>query len=147
MKRLFKFIPVLFAGVIALTLMSCSDDDKDINPTDLPSNAKAFIATYYPSAKIVKTTKDKNEYDVILNNGHTIDFNKDGEWIDVDAPVGQTVPTGFYPASIDTYISSNFGTSGGINEISVNARGFEVDLVSGVELIFDQTGTFVGLDN
>lgn len=147
MKRLFKFIPVLFATLLASSFISCSDDEKDINPTELPSNAKAFISTYYPAAQIVKTTKDKNEYDVILNNGHTIEFNKDGEWIDVDAPAGQNIPTGFYPASIDTYISSNFGTSGGINEISVDSRGFEVDLVSGLDLLFSKTGEFIGLDD
>ncbi len=145
MKRLFKFLPLLLAGIFATTLWSCSDDDP-VNPKELPSVAQTFLDSFYPSAKIVSVTKDKNEYDVVLSNGHSVDFNKNGEWIDVDAPAGQTVPTGFYPADIDTYIATNFANAG-INEISVDTRGFEVELVNGVELLFDSTGNFIGLDN
>lgn len=146
MKRLFNFLPLLIAGLFAVTVVSCSDDDKTITDSQLPSNAKVFISTYFPNVDILAAKKSGSEYEVTLKNGSKIDFTKDGEWKDVEAPTGQAIPSGFYPASIDSYISTNFATSGGINEISVNKRGYDVDLVSRVELNFDKTGEFIGID-
>ncbi|MBD5486669.1 MAG: hypothetical protein HDR18_14310, partial [Lachnospiraceae bacterium] len=61
------------------------------------------------------------------------------------APVGKTVPAGFYPAAIDTYISSAYSGSG-INEISRIDRGYEVELLNGTDLYFSADGTYIGID-
>ena len=146
MKKLFKLLPFFFMAVLGSVMLSCSDDDDDPIPADeLPVAAKTFLNTYYPSIKIVSTTKDKNEYDVVLANGHSVDFTKDGEWKDVEAPVGQTIPSGFYPAEIDTYIASSAGGAV-INEIQKTARGYEVELVTGADLLFDSDGVFLQYD-
>lgn len=149
MKKLLKFLPFLLVAVMAVGLWSCDDDDdKDVIVTEqqLPSKAKAFISDYYPSVKVSKVTKDNSEYEVILSNRHQIEFNLAGEWMDVDAPTGETVPTGFYPADIDTYIGENLGGTG-INEVSRENYGYDVELVDGRDLRFSTTGSFLGYDN
>ncbi len=145
MKKILKLLPILLLGVMAISLAACDDKDDPVAESQLPATAKAFLNTYYPGIEISTATKDKNEYDVILANGHSVEFDKAGEWKDVDAPVGQTVPVGFYPAAIDTYLSTN-NPGDGINEISRDKSGYEVDLVSGVEAVFNSDGIFLHYD-
>lgn len=146
MKNFVKYLSVLLAVVGGMMLWSCSDDkDEPISGDALPTQAKAFIAQYFPEAKVVTTYKDKDDYEVVLSEGTRIDFDKAGEWTDVDAAIGKTIPSGFYPAAIDTYVAENM-KGAGINEISKERTGYEVELTTGVELMFNYEGAFIGYD-
>lgn len=148
MKKTLKLIPALLMALMMFALPSCSDDDSDkpISESDLPSISKTFLDTYYSGVNVVKVYKDKTDYDVMLANGHEVEFDLAGNWVDVDAPAGQTIPSGFYPSAIDTYVNS-IATSGGINEISkLSAGGYEVEPVYGPDMIFDANGNFVTAD-
>lgn len=134
----------MLVAVFSTMLFSCSDDDEPVAPSDLPQQAKTFLASYYPDVDIVSVIKDDNEYDVILANGHSIDFDKSGLWQDVSAPMGQTVPKGFYPAAIDAYVDGLGAPVSGINDISRISGGFEVELSNGLELFFNAEGAFIG---
>ncbi len=147
MKKILKFFPLLLIAVLGVALTSCDNDkDEPIPASKLPAKATEFITQYFPSANIVSSQKDKDKYEVYLSDGTDIDFDKDGEWIDVDAPAGKTIPTGFYPADIDIYITDYY-SGVGINEISKEKRGFDVELTSGIDLIFASDGTFIGIDS
>ncbi len=146
MKKILKLLPLLLIAVMGVALSSCDNDkDEPISSTQLPSKATEFISQYFPSASIVSAQKDNDEYDVTLSEGTKIEFNKDGEWIDVDAAVGKTVPSGFYPVEIDNYLSQNFEGQG-INEISKVTRGYEVELLSSTEILFGPDGSFIQID-
>lgn len=149
MKKLFKLLPLFLVAVTGATaLSSCHDDDDNdqiITISALPDSAKEFVSQYFPQLTIVSAKIDGNEYEVKLTDGTTIDFDKTGNWIDVDAPNGKTVPGGFYPEGIDMYILANYPENG-INEISKEFRGYEVDLTSGIDLKFDVDGNFVSAD-
>lgn len=147
MKKILKFLPLLLLAVVGLAFTACGDDDDEnnISPTELPATAKAFVSTYFPSAKIVSVNKDHDEYEVILSDGTTIDFDRNGEWEDVDAAIGKTVPTGYYPAAIDTYVAEHHAGTG-INEISRERGGYEVELTDGLDIHFDTNGTFLRYD-
>ena len=136
---------MLLVAVLSIALWSCSDDDEPVPVTKLPSSSQTFLNTYFDNVDIISVTKDKDDYEVLLSNGYSVEFNTSGEWTDVDAPVGKTVPTGFYPAAIDTYISSAYSGSG-INEISRIDRGYEVELLNGTDLYFSADGTYIGID-
>lgn len=146
-----KTLSLLFAALFAVMVWSCSsDDDTPISETELPSNAKNFIAMYFPQDKITKVERDGSnalaEYDVRFASGYEVEFNSAGDWVDVDAPMGQTIPTGIAPLAIESYVSLNYPTNG-INEISTEINGYEVELVSGLELLFDLQGNFIGAGN
>ena len=145
MKKLYRILPMLLVAVLSIALWSCSDDDEPVPVTKLPSSSQTFLNTYFDNVDIISVTKDKDDYEVLLSNGYSVEFNTSGEWTDVDAPVGKTVPTGFYPAAIDTYISSAYSGSG-INEISRIDRGYEVELINGTDLYFSADGTYIGID-
>ena len=145
MKKLYRILPMLLVAVLSIALWSCSDDDEPVPITKLPSSSQTFLNTYFDNVDIISVTKDKDDYEVLLSNGYSVEFNTSGEWTDVDAPVGKTVPAGFYPAAIDTYISSAYSGSG-INEISRIDRGYEVELLNGTDLYFSADGTYIGID-
>lgn len=153
MVNTIRFIFLMLVSlVITMPAWSCSDDDdKDeiVSYDRLPGDAKNFILTYYPGAQIAGVIMDKNHgrttYEVSLYNGHELEFDAEGQWTDVDAPYGQTVPAGIVPPAIAAYVADNYSVTG-INEISRDNRGYEVELNTGVELIFDRDGKFVRID-
>lgn len=146
MKKLLSFLAI---GIVAIMAWSCSDDDNDapITYDQLPQAAKTFITTYYPSDKIVSVDRDgkndKTEYDVRFASGHEVEFDGAGQWTDVSAPAQQSVPAGIVPPAIQDYVTTNFPAYG-INEISVEKYGYEIELTNGLDLPFDQSGVFIG---
>ena len=147
MKRILKFLPLLFVTVLfGAMAVACGDDDKVISETELPASARTFVSTYFAPAKVATVYKDRSEYEVILSDGVKIDFNKSGEWTDVDAPLNKELPTGFYPETIDTYLLANMDGAG-INEISKERYGYDVELVNGIDLRFDSEGKFLRYDD
>ena len=112
----------------------------------MPVSARTFVSTYFAPAKVATVYKDGSEYEVMLSDGVRIDFNKSGEWTDVDAPLNKELPTGFYPETIDTYLLANM-YGAGINEISKERYGYDVELVNGIDLRFDSQGKFLRYDD
>lgn len=145
MKKILSFLPLMLIALIGLGVTACSDKDEPVSPEELPHDAQFFLATYFPDAPVVTSVKDGDEYEVVLTDGSRIDFNQKGEWRDVEAAAGKTIPSGFYPDVIDQYIVENF-SGVGINEISMEANGYEVKLVTGIELLFTYTGEYIGPD-
>lgn len=144
------FKSVALAMFSAVLLWSCSDDkDEPVAVTTLPEAAQTFLSSHYADVKVQSAVRDKDdhnvEYDVRLANGHEVTFDAEGNWTDVDAPAGQTVPDGLVPEAVALYIVTNY-PSEGINEISRSAAGYDVDLTNGVDLVFDPFGNFLRAD-
>lgn len=144
---------LLLAALSFGTVISACSDDKDDNDIEtivsvnqLPSNAKSFLNNYFKDVKATKVTLENDGgivvYDVDLANGFEVVFNASGEWVEVDAPDGMTIPDGIAMEEIVTYIEANY-SGYGINEISKVVAGYDVELTSGVELLFDYTGNFI----
>ena len=147
-----KTLSFLFIALFAAMAWSCSsDDDKDtpLSPDQLPVNAKNFISTYFSGETIAKVERDGShpgaDYEVRFVSGYEVEFNSTGDWLDVDAPMGMTVPSGIVPLPIQSYVSLNYPTSG-INEISVEINGYEVELINGLDLLFGLDGNFLGIE-
>lgn len=148
MKKFLGFLPLFLIGLFVVSLSACSDNDKDeehLEVSVLPAQAKSFLDTYYAGVSVTTVTKDRNEYEVVLSNGHKVDFDAQGLWEDVDAPANQTIPTGFYPSAIDSYVAAN-AAGVGINEMSRETYGYEATLVNGLEYRFNAQGDFLGID-
>lgn len=150
MKKIYLFLMLCVFGCLA---WSCSDDDDNdvtLSVSSLPAPAQQFISQFYPADKVARVTKEiknshlNSEYEVLFVSGQEVEFDAAGQWTDVDAPKGQTVPSGIVP-SIDEYVGLNYDGIG-INEISREANGYEVELVNGIELLFDANGQFIGID-
>lgn len=150
MKKI-SYLLLLVMSIFSVSFVACNDDDDDVPilANDLPQAAKTFISQYYPDTKVTSVKRDsdnsKVEYDVILANGHDLTFNASGEWTDLDAPLGQTIPDGIAPTNIVEYINQNYNGYG-INEISKESYGYDVELTNGIDLEFNSQGEFIRID-
>lgn len=108
-----------------------------INESELPKTAREFIAKHFAGDNVRKAEKDQGrrgmEYEVDLGSGAEIDFMENGDWKEVKAARGASVPAAIVPLAIAKYVSANFeGQS--IVEISRKRGGYEVELSNGSEL-------------
>lgn len=148
---------IILSGFIALSLLftttSCdSDDDNDhvISATDLPKPADTFVSTYFPNAayqtikKQNKADYDGSIYDVYLTNGFEIDFDANGNWIDIDGN-HQAIPVALIPEKINAYVTANYPNQY-VTSIDNETTYTEVELSNNVELVFDLQGNFIRID-
>lgn len=108
-----------------------------INASELPKAAQTFLAKYFAGDTVRKAEKEQGfrgmEYDVDLQSGAEVDFRDNGDWKEVKAAHGKTVPAAIIPAAIAKYVSTNFKEQS-IIEISRKRGGYEVELSNGTEL-------------
>lgn len=141
---------MLLTGISGITT-SCNEKDNEefeqtITVGELPKAAQLFLTTYFPEVK-TKSIEKQNianiiMYEVELENDFDIMFNSEGEWQEVDAPEGKTIPSGIALPSIEDYVNTNYPDYG-INEINKTGEGYNVELVSGLEMAFNQLGEFL----
>ncbi|MFG4004555.1 hypothetical protein B0A67_12755 [Flavobacterium aquidurense] len=150
---------IILTGFIALSLLltitSCdSDDDNNesvINVTDLPKSADTFVTTYFPNTTYALIKKqnvadnDGSIYDVKLSNNFEIDFDINGNWIDIDGN-HQAVPVELVPGKIQTYVTTNY-PSQFVTSIDNERTTIEVELSNNIDLVFDLQGNFLRIDN
>ena len=109
----------------------------------LPEAAQAFLSNYYAGVSVSHVERDVEDgepvYEVYMANGHEITFGLDGDWLKVDAPGNNAIPTGIVPEAIASYIDAKF-PGVGVNEIDRTSYGYEVDLLNGWDLKFDAAG-------
>ena len=141
-----KFLLFALTAILSFGFSACNDDDDIIPAVQLPESSQSFISQFFPDAEVIKVEKKGNhsntEYTVKFANGCEVEFDSLGEWTDVDAPVGRTIPSGIAPTAIEEYVS-NYFPGNGINEISRDYSGYEVTLVSGVDLTFSLDGQLI----
>ncbi|MCH5241115.1 MAG: PepSY-like domain-containing protein [Muribaculaceae bacterium] len=158
-KSYIKILSSLFLLAFFIPLVSCSDDDQNevettITVKDLPADAQSFLKKYFPDYEIVKITKDVEDnitlYEVDLQDGYEVVFNGNGEWTQVEAPYGKTIPTGFIPEQVMSTLNDRFPYYG-INEINTTGQGYKVELSdnqggASLDIFFDMSGEIIGID-
>ncbi|WKK59845.1 MULTISPECIES: PepSY-like domain-containing protein [unclassified Sphingobacterium] len=148
MKKLLLSISLVLS--IAVLTMSC-DKETVVTEKDLPTTASQFINSNFNGVKILSVVEEKEglsgkEYEVLLDNGIEIKFDKNGNWLDIDAVNDSSVlPDNLIPAAILTYVKTNYPNSG-INSIEKENYGYDVELTNGLDLVFDKDGKFVRID-
>lgn len=129
------------------TVVARDSVTRDVNV--LPAKAQAFLKSNFKKGvnhiKVDSKALGGKEYDVILNDGTEVEFNKEGSWESVDCG-SSAVPSAIVPKMIRDYVSKNYKGQK-IVEISVDRRGYEVQLYNGRELKFDRAGNFKRVDD
>ena len=155
-----KLIALVLFGALTIGVTACSSDDntstkvEHVTLDQLPGNTKKFIETTFPNAVIVQATKKNTPnyygtfYQLTLDNNISIDFDKSGNWTEIETRNNTALPEAFLAQEVPlilAYVNANYPDSF-LVELDKNARGFEATLNSGLELIFNAKQEFVGLD-
>ena len=114
----------------------------------LPANAQTFLKTHFGSKKPSYILEDKEilstEYRVQFDNKIEIEFDKKGNWKEVDGK-GAKLPTSIIPKKIASYVKANFPKEK-ITKIEIGTSGYETKLTNGLELKFNLKGDFTKID-
>lgn len=142
---------ILAITSIIFTINSCRSENSEnsevrIEITELPEQSRNFLETNFNGFQVNRATKDVSSFDeyyeIFVNNGITIDFNRIGEWTEVDGN-GLSIPTSFIDEEIVSYINTNYPTFP-IENIDKKPYGYEVDLINNTELRFNTSGKLIG---
>ena len=145
-----KRILFVLATVFSLGVFNANaDNDKIITKEMLPVDAQSFINTYFGELKIsyAKLERDlfENSYEVVFTDGVKLEFNRKGEWEDVDCRYGE-VPAAIIPVNIAEYVKAYYPDAK-ILRIERHRYGYEVKLSNRLELTFNKNFRIVDIDN
>ena len=106
MKKIFTLL------LLAVSVLSVSARDtysRDVNV--LPASARTVLDNNFKSKvsfiKIDKTLGSITEYEVVLQDGSEVTFDKDGNWKDIEVRVKSSVPSSLVPAGIKNFVKNN----------------------------------------
>ena len=143
-----KLFLVAVICMLAQSLTSLADD-RMIPVSQLPATVKTFVTKNFSGKTISYASKDVEfmgtKYEVMLNDGAKIEFDKKGNWDNVDCNT-YAVPAALVPASITKYVKANFpGTK--IVKIDKERHGYDIELSNDIELKFNKNGALIGMDD
>ncbi len=139
---------LILTTILAITgIISCKDSI--ITADRLPDAARSFINEYFAENTISYIKKDRGlaniSYEVVLQDGTEIEFDKSGNWDSIDCK-RNAVPAGLVPDAISEYVQVNFPGQL-IVKIDREAFGYEIELSSDLELKFDKNGKMLEIDD
>lgn len=144
-----KKLLIAFVCLFSLQTIARADNDKPVQVSQLPQQAQQFIKQHFATgniaiAKVENHFFDKN-YDVIFTNGDKVEFDKKGNWKEVDCKYS-AVPERIIPATIQKYVSANYPQAK-VLKIDRDKKDYEVKLSGGWELKFDLAFNLIDIDN
>jgi hypothetical protein len=126
-----------------------ADNDRPIAVTQLPIAAQQFIKRHFPESRIALVKKEVDflykSYEVIFTDGKKVEFDKKGQWKDVDCKFS-AVPMDIVPAPILNHIQSVYpGTK--VVHIDRDKDEYDLQLSNRVELVFDSRFNLIDIDD
>ena len=140
---------ILFVSMLVMSVTTWAGNDKPIQISQMPQAAQQFIKKHFTNqsvavAKVETELLDKN-YDVIFTNGDKVEFNKKGQWTNIDCKHTQ-VPVEVIPMAIQKYVSQQFPNAKVVKIEITDHKGYEVDLSNGFDIEFDKKMNVIDLD-
>ena len=147
MKAIFK----TFSLVAFMTIsMAANAQDKIIDLGQLPKQAQNFIKAYSSKLSIayIKLEDElfsKKSYEVKMNDGSEFEFDKNGEWKEIDMK-RKSIPISLLPQTIKEYVEKRFPKNK-VVKLSRSSSRYEIELSNGLDLVFNNKGKFLRIDD
>ena len=143
-----KKMMFILACVFTLVTSANADNYQPINRNQLPEKAQTFLSTYFPESKIALSRREIDVmelgYDVIFTNGSKVEFDRKGNWTEVDC-LTQPLPTGIVPEAINKIIKAQYPEAKA-TKIERDHGEIEVKLNNRVELTFNKKMQLIDID-
>lgn len=151
MKKI-SIIVLAFVAFVATASASTNmlfDNDRHIEFSQLPAEAKAFVAKNFANERVAYVELDEgivsNEYKVVFESGVKLEFDGSGNWTEVDCR-HQAVPQALVPKQIASHVASKYPNHQ-IVELKRDRYEWEVKLSGGLELSFDKKYNLTDIDD
>ena len=143
--------------ILSITLLmliilqsACAGDVITHDTKRLPEAARKFISTYFVRAqvshiKIESELFQTKKYEVLLTDRTEIDFDRRGEWLEVDCDKSP-VPVGLIPPYVSRYIKENFPDAYVVKIERKRQGEVEIDLNNDWTVTFNAKGEVTDVD-
>ena len=101
------------------------------------NNHKVMLAT-------IETGVISRSYDVVLQNGTKLEFDKKGNLTEIECKQG-IVPVELIPQAITNYLKDNYAGQS-VKKIEINKNEYEVELTNGLDLTFNKHFQLIDID-
>ncbi|MBW0030106.1 PepSY-like domain-containing protein [Prevotella copri] len=129
-------------------MVANADNDKPISVNTLPAKAQALLSQHFNGQKVMLATIEtgviNKSYDVVLQNGTKLEFDKKGNLTEIDCKQGK-VPAKLIPQAIRNYLKKNYPAQA-VKKIEMNKNEYEVELANGLDLTFNKHFQLIDID-
>lgn len=147
---MFKKIMLMILAVAGISTVAMAKDVYERSASVLPKAAQTVLAKNFDSkVNLVKIDREYGrikDYEVILNDGTEVTFDRKGIWENIEVASSKSVPISLIPASIVKYINEKVPGQV-IVGIEKESYGYEVELANGLEYKFNHKGQFIRYDD
>ncbi|AVM58990.1 hypothetical protein C3V43_08450 [Bacteroides heparinolyticus] len=144
-----KVLSILALAIFAVQF-SFAGDVITQDAKQLPLVARNFINRHFtkPQIHYIKIESEilqNKKYEVQLADFTEIDFDKQGNWLEVDCKKA-AIPAALIPTSVQEYVKTNFPREI-ITKIERERSGMKIELSNDYSLKFNKKGKFVSIDD
>ena len=150
MKNKYTLKAILVALVVFVAGVA-SADYKTTDVSKLPQEAVKCLQQNIPAATVRLIKVDTSflgfgasSYDTYLSDGTEIDFDKYGQWTEIENEVAG-VPQAFIVDTVKEYLAKNFPNTK-IVSLKKKPYGYQIELANDIEIRFDSTWKFISVD-
>lgn len=144
-----KKLMLVFVSLFALQTVAMADNDKPIQVSQMPQQAQIFVKKHFANNKVALAKMENDffnkSYEVIFTDGNKVEFDKKGNWTEIDCKHG-VVPAAAIPPSIQKYVNTHY-SGAKILKIERDKKEYEVKLSNRLELKFDSKFNLTHIDN
>lgn len=148
MKRILRILMIAICCMVSCNMVANAGNDKPISVNALPAKAQTLLSQHFNGQKVMLATIESGvvsrSYDVVLQNGTKLEFDKKGNLTEVDCKQA-TVPAKLIPQAIRNYLKENYPAQA-VKKIEMNKNEYEVELANGLDLTFNKHFQLIDID-
>ena len=148
MKRMMKILMIAICCILSCNMAANAGNDKPIAVNALPVKAQTLLSNHFNNQKVMLATIEtgviNKTYDVVLQNGTKLEFDKKGNLTEVDSKQ-DIVPAQLIPQAIRNYLKDNYAGQS-VKKIEINKNEYEVELANGLDLTFNKHFQLIDID-
>lgn len=148
MKRILRILMIAICCMVSCNMVANAGNDKPISVNALPAKAQTLLNQHFNGQKVMLATIESGvvsrSYDVVLQNGTKLEFDKKGNLTEIDCKQGK-VPAKLIPQAIRNYLKENYPAQE-VKKIEMNKNEYEVELANGLDLTFNKHFQLIDID-
>ena len=148
MKRILRILMIAICCMVSCNMVANAGNDKPISVNALPAKAQTLLSQHFNGQKVMLATIESGvvsrSYDVVLQNGTKLEFDKKGNLTEIDCKQG-IVPSQLIPQPIKNYLKENYRGEA-VRKIEWNKKEYEVELTNGIDLTFNKHFQLIDID-
>ena len=148
MKRILRILMIAIYCMVSCNMVANVGNDKPISVNALPAKAQTLLSQHFNGQKVMLATIEtgviNKSYDVVLQNGTKLEFDKKGNLTEIDCKQGK-VPVKLIPQAIRNYLMENYPAQA-VKKLEMNKNEYEVELANGLDLTFNKHFQLIDID-